>query len=738
MSFLFCSWAKNEEEKVDDEEDEEEEDQGSASHLKDAEKIYNEALKKKTEHVSPVKEPAKGLEPLTNGNSKPREEEKEKEKPFFVMWKKPEEEESEQEEIDEEIVKCHKNPSSPSPVKEPSEKKLPDKQDEPEEKSPTENDIEEKSSSMFAHVVWKDPNKEDEYITSSSSEEEEEEDLQFNQEDPIRNIDGEKEIKTNDSKTETNNCNGENTVKDDGDDDDIFDSIAKSVSKSMTTLFCDYDDFDIKQNVSDDDINNDVGFEMNGNDSHEKRHRSLSSEVRSRSASVKSHRSQSNTDSDSGARRSSTRERKPKKAYDLLSPTKFSKPKPVTKYFDDPSIFLDKTLYKTHRCDIKIKNMKLQVNDWDSILPPRRKRRVDDADEMPLSKRKKLTPLSKPLKPRGTDSITKRSQRFVSDGKYHGVCKFVRRQCPLCWNFWNCSQPFGQHVINQTCQKTDITTPRDSCTATLGEMTFLSVNTATIKTDSYVDTSRVPSLKLLSRGSMIGKNSTSDVPMPVKEGLELYHSLVLPGRDGENRFWAYLAKTGRITLVSSLREYERLCRDPLKIAIYLEKKISRCRAKYGAKHSNTANWVEKYNFFLKLPLHDLFLSITKDKFRVLEAPSEGKICLICLVCNKMACCGCQQVKKSKEKRNVEIVKKVRKKKPSKKKVDLKKHKINHQNDKKTQNGKAQNDKKTQNGKAVIPPLKLKLSPLQSGHGQKYLIQKSDQKSRKARTRIALP
>ena len=94
----------------------------------------------------------------------------------------------------------------------------------------------------------------------------------------------------------------------------------------------------------------------------------------------------------------------------------------------------------------------------------------------------------------------------------------------------------------------------------------------------------------------------------------------------------------------------------------------------------------------------------------------------------MTCSGCQQVKKSKEKRNAEIVKKVRKKKPSKKKVDLKKHKINHQNDK----------KKTQNVKAAIPPLKLKLSPHKSGHGQKYLIQKSDQKSRKARTRIALP
>ena len=717
MSFLFCSWAKNEEEKVvDDEEEEEKEEKDNVSFLKDAEKIYNEALKKKTETVGPVKKASEDSQPLTNGNSKPKEEEKDK--PFFVMWKKPEEEESESDASDDEKIEREKTPPPADPVKEVLEEKLPDKQLELEEKSPKENDSKAKSSSMFAHVVWKDPNKEDEYVTSSSSEEEDEEDLEYNNEDPIRNIDDEDENKTSDSKTET--LNGKGSTVDD-DDDDIFDTIAKSVSKSMTTLFCDYDDFDIKQNVSDDDTNNDVGFEMNGNDYHEKR--SLSGGVRSRSSSVKSQRSQSNTDSDTSARRTSMREKKPKKSYELLSPTKFSKPKPVTKYFDDPSIFLDKTLYKTHRCDIKIKNMKLQVNDWDSILPPRRKRRVDDADEMPLSKRKKLTPLTKPSKPRGTDSITKRSQGFVSDGKYHAVCKFVRRQCPLCWNFWNCSQPFGQHVINQTCQKTDITTPRDSCIASLGEMTFLSVNTATTKTDSYVDTSHVPSLKLLCRGSMLGKNSTSDVPMSVKEGLELYHSLVLPGRGSENRFWAYLAKTGRITLVSSLREYERLCRDPLKIAIYLEKKISRSRAKYGAKHSNTASWVEKYNFFLKLPLHDLFLSITKDKFRVLEAPSEGKICLICLVCNKMTCSGCQQIKKSKETRNAEMVKRVKKKKPSKKRVDVKKNKSNHKNDKK-------------NGKAVIPPLKLKLSPDKSG--QKYSIQKSDQKSRKARTRIGLP
>ena len=698
MSFLFCSWAKNEE-NVEEEETEEDEDEEKESDnsLKDAEKIYNEALKKNNKPVSPIKEAKTTNEslPLTNGNSKHKDEQK----PLFVMWKKQEEEESEKDDSDQDIDERVRTPPPSAPAVS-EEEKQPVNNVELVGKSNEENIIEEKSS-MFAHVVWKDPNKEDEYVTSSSSEEEDPED---NQEDPVRDIENDED----EDKTRM-----QNGINKDDEDDDLFDSIAKSVSKSMTTLFCDYDDFDIKQNVSDDNNDNDIGFGMNGNDSQDVR--SLSSGVRSRSGSVKSQRSQSNTDSDPGTRRSSLREKKPRRNYDLLSPTQFSKPKPVTKYFDDPSIFLDKSLYKTHRCDIKIKNMKLQVHDWESILPARRKRRNEDADEMPLSKRKKLTPVNKPAKPRGTDSITKRSQgQFsTSASKYQGVCKYVRKQCPLCWNFWNSSQPYGQHVINQTCQKTDLTTPRDTCIDSLGEMTFLSVNTATTKTDSYVDMSHVPSLKLLCRGSILGTNSTSDIPMSVKEGLELYHSLVLPGKGGENRFWAYLAWTGRITLVSSLREYERLCRDPLKIAIYLEKKISRSRARYGAKHSNTANWVEKYNFFLKLPLHDLFLSITKEKYRVLEAPSDGRICLICLVCNKMTCSGCQQVKKSKEARKEEVVKRVKKKKVNKKTVQLK-------------------NKNKKNGDTIIPPLKIKLSPYKSG--QKYSIKKSDRKAQKARKR----
>ena len=50
-----------------------------------------------------------------------------------------------------------------------------------------------------------------------------------------------------------------------------------------------------------------------------------------------------------------------------------------------------------------------------------------------------------------------------------------------------------------------------------------------------------------------------------------------------------------------------ICREPLKIAIYLERKISLARAKLGSRHTRTKGWVAKYTTLLKLPLHDLFL-----------------------------------------------------------------------------------------------------------------------------------
>merc|ERR1712048_25969 len=68
----------------------------------------------------------------------------------------------------------------------------------------------------------------------------------------------------------------------------------------------------------------------------------------------------------------------------------------------------------------------------------------------------------------------------------------------------------------------------------------------------------------------------------------------------------------------------------------------------------------KYDYFLKLPIHDMFLSITKDGYRVLEVPDSGKIRVLCLVCNSMACNGCVGAKPEKNKNNLESAKKVNK------------------------------------------------------------------------------
>ena len=256
--------------------------------------------------------------------------------------------------------------------------------------------------------------------------------------------------------------------------------------------------------------------------------------------------------------------------------------------------------------------------------------------------------IKKEPKPRSRNSITKREEMPVTAGSYSGVCKFVKAQCPLCWNFWCVSQPYGQHVINQTCQKTeDFSAPVGPVEAGQGQ--FIRVHPATARTESFVSTSRVPSLKLLSRGSLPGGNSTSHPGvMSVKEGLEYYHSLVLPGNTEETNLFRYISGLGKITLVSSVKQYERLCRDPLKVAIYLEKKISRCRARLNSRHLLTRNWVEKYEFFLKLPLHDIFLSLSVPGFRVLEVPDTDSVRQICLVCSSLQCPGCSAQEESQD------------------------------------------------------------------------------------------
>lgn len=654
MSFLFCSWATNDESKKDVEAEEEDDELKESKNYfleKSMDTIEKAGEKEKTNSKTPVKNGDLSKEELIK--DEPVQSEK---KPFFVMWNTQQEEE-EVEEEDDKIDYPEENekdqttekskPSESEPVSPVKKNVSHSKEDVKEVKSIT--DAEDKP--MF-FAVWKDPNKEDEYISSSSSSEEDEleEDLTTK---PATAENGNQE-----DKNETSVVNGKDNDQDES--DDIFNKIASSVSKSMTTIFCDNEDFEIKQSFSDDNDfdNTDLGFEVNVKDVPDVG--SLSSGKRSRSGSFMSFKSL--TDSDREGVRKSTREKRPKKKFDLS----FSKPKPISRFFE-PGSFIDKSLYKTHRCDVKIKKFKIPGRDLENLLPPSKKRKTDE-DEMPLSKRKKLTKTEtrKPFKPRSTNSITKRE---VS-GKYHSVCKYVSKQCPLCWNFWNVSQPYGLHVYNQTCQKGDCSSTIDPA-IDINEKAFLSVHTSNNQTDSYVSTSNIPSLKLLCRKNLHGKNSTSDVAISVKEGLEYYHSLVMPGNVNEHVLFRKLSQMAKITIVSSVRQYERLCRDPLKVAIYLEKKISRARGKHGAMHLSTYKWVDKYNYFLRLPLHDLYLNISKDDgFRVLEVPDSGAIKLLCLVCSSMSCSGCLPIKEKPKKAPSDPSKQLKKNKKHRKKKSV--------------------------------------------------------------------
>ena len=649
MSFLFCSWAANDEEKNDVEAEEEDEV------LNESKNYFLEKSKHTIE--KPVeKEKTVSKSPIKNGNSNYEELKRdelvhEEKKPFFVMWNTQQEADDEQdcsdrhEENGEGQTTEKSSLAETTPVSPVKTNESPgDNKDDFEVRKASTEAVE---KPMF-FAVWKDPNKEDEYITSSSSSEEDEE---------VEEQTADTMTVTEDGQEVNKNLPLVKGTQGQEESDDIFNQIASSVSKSMTTIFCDNEDFEIKQSYSDDNDTADLGFELNGNGHPDVG--SLSSGKRSRSGSLIS--SKSFTDSDREGVRKSMREKRPKKKFDLL----FSKPQPVSKYFD-PGSFIDKTLFKTHRCDVKIRKFKIPGHDLEKLLPTPKKRKTDE-DDIPLSKRKKLfkTETRKPFKPRTTNSIIKREEA----GKYHGVCKYVSKQCPLCWNFWNVSQPYGLHVYNQTCQKGDCSSSLTNLTIDIKEKAFLSVHTANNQTDSYVSTSNVPSLKLLCRKNLHGKNSTSDVAISVKEGLEYYHSLVMPSNVNEHVLFRKLSQMAKITIVSSVRQYERLCRDPLKVAIYLEKKISRARAKHGVKHLSTYKWVDKYNFFLKLPLHDLFLNISKeDGFRVLEVPDSGSIKLLCLVCNSMSCNGCLPVKeKHKNQSSSNPSKQIKKNKKHKKK-----------------------------------------------------------------------
>jgi len=267
-------------------------------------------------------------------------------------------------------------------------------------------------------------------------------------------------------------------------------------------------------------------------------------------------------------------------------------------------------------------------------------------------------------KSRGKSETAKQDVKIIKavpppleSGDYQVVCKTGRYRCPLCSTKWSLNQTYGRHVVSMTCQvdqdKGNLTSApwilaggdQDEDLAVLSENVapksniFVSVNPATSKKDSYVTTSHVPSLKLLCRGAMHGSNDPP--PIRVKEGLEYYHALVWPDNNKEEVVFKYMSRMANMTLVTSVKEYEKLCREPLKVALYLEKKIGKSRERVGHRHSQTKRWVDKYTLYLTLPLHDIFLVVSQVGFRVLEFPlTEGRVGLLCLVCPTMSCKGC--------------------------------------------------------------------------------------------------
>ena len=640
MSLLFCSWATDAIEENNEEHSETEEE-------KTKKDIPSDDIIKVSEDSKEVKK-AEINENILNVNGEHVIKRKEDAKPsMFILWKDStldyESENDEETELGNTTAEPTKEEEKEPPITTNGIKEN-GYVEHKEEDSPrkTEDTPPVKEPVFFA--VWKDPNKEDEYISSSSEEVSDDNVDEVDEDSPVvQNDVMEEKRKT----VEDSQSNLFDSLMGENGNDDLFNSIAKSVSTQMTTIFCDDDDFDIKR--YDDSYNDNAAEDYNDAADGDIPSDSVSLDNGRRSRSASSHsvaRSMQSSSSERGLRP------KQERNYDF-----FSKPKKISKYFQ-PGTFIDKTLYKTHRCDVQIKKFKLQIQDLEELVPNRRKRKVIEAEEdLPLSKRRKMkkAEAKKEPKPRSLNSITKREEHTEVERSYSGFCKFVKAQCPLCWNFWRVSQPYGQHVINQTCQKTDISVPAGHVEMTGGvakSAKFLRVHPATTRTDSYLSPSRVPSLKLLSRGSLPGGNSTSYAGvMSVKEGLEYYHSLIQPGSTDETSLFRYISGMAKITLVSNMKHYERLCRDPLKVAIYLEKKISRCRARLNSRHLLTRNWVEKYEFFLKLPLHDIFLSLSVPGFRVLEVPENDSVRQICLVCSSLQCWGCCAEEKSQSQQN---------------------------------------------------------------------------------------
>jgi len=322
---------------------------------------------------------------------------------------------------------------------------------------------------------------------------------------------------------------------------------------------------------------------------------------------------------------------------------------------------------------VRLPALRLSVEELKDISREKRKRKRYEEEFTPSKKRKKVKEknvktkhnfstkhknrdkdnkiikekVKKAKKPRARPEVAVIGTKSVPAGPYTRVCKFGRYQCPLCGNRWSLNQTYGRHVVSRPCQE-DLPDTSDSITdhwlqkQTLRHKLFFSVNAATIRNDSFVSTSQVPGLKMLSRGVAAVPGAPPEPPVTVKEGLEYYHTLAWPANYKEDRysFFRHFRRAAGLSLVSSWREYETLCKEPLKVALYLEKKISRARERQGARHTSTARWVEKYRFYLSLPLHDIFLSVTRAGYRVLEVGQNEAVRLLCLVCPRMDCNGC--------------------------------------------------------------------------------------------------
>ena len=245
-------------------------------------------------------------------------------------------------------------------------------------------------------------------------------------------------------------------------------------------------------------------------------------------------------------------------------------------------------------------------------------------------------------------------QPVLNDPGHKIVCKSGNYKCPLCNTRFKLNQPYGRHVMDKECQISQkVQTNKDpadkmplaqapwmlndeegdEAPKTEEEILeekrrieeiekkfpklFVYVHRATHKRDSWVESSHVPPLKLLAR-SKCPEDSKAQVPISVKEGLEFYHAFVFPNNCPEDIFFKYVKSCSKLSVCKSVKIYEKLCREPLKIAMYFERKIRTYRDLKGSNNPKTRRWVAKYNSYLQLPFHDIFLALSETKYRVIE------------------------------------------------------------------------------------------------------------------------